>query len=337
MNHAREMKYSLALAMLLGAGLLGFEGLAQAPDPNGAPNPYRMEENWAKMPDGRRMGAPIGVEIDRDGRSVWVFDRCGGNDCGNSTVAPIMKFDATGKFVTSFGAGLFNFPHGLGVDREGNVYVTDERPKNGKGGTAMKFSPDGKPLLTFGKPGMPGDGPDYLHGASDIVVAPNGDIYIADGHGGATNDRIVKFSKDGKFIKAWGKHGKGRGELDTPHGIALDSAGRLYVADRINSRVQIFDPDGNVVGEWKQFGRPSSIAIDKDDTIYVADSQSDAQRNAPFKQGVRIGSVKDGVVKAFIPAPSEAVGSPESVAVDSQGVIYAGYVNKMVLRRWVKN
>jgi len=139
--------------------------------------------------------------------------------------------------------------------------------QNGKGAVLVKFSPDGKVLLTIGKPGMPGDGEDTLDGPSDVVVAPNGDIYVADGHGGNTNDRIVKFSKDGKFIKAWGKHGKAQGELDTPHGIAIDSTGRVFVADRVNSRVQIFDADGKFLAEWKQFGRPSSVAIDKNDVL----------------------------------------------------------------------
>src|SRR5262249_30121793 len=110
-----------------------------------------------------------------------------------------------------------------------------------------------------------------------------------------------------------------------------------FVADRVNSRVQIFDADGKFLAEWKQFGRPSSVAIDKNDVLYVADSQSDAQRNAPFKQGIRIGSAKDGNVAAFIPIPSAEVGTPESISVDEQGVIYAGYTNKMALRRWVKN
>ncbi len=146
--------------------------------------------------------------------------------------------------------------------------------------------------MTFGKPGMPGDDPGYLNGPSDVVVAPNGDIYIADGHGTGTNDRIVKYSKDGKFIKAWGKHGKAQGEFDTPHGIALDSDGRLYVADRVNSRIQIFDADGKFIAEWKQFGRPSSVFIDKKGMLYAADSQSDGKRNPGFKWGIRVGSVE---------------------------------------------
>ena len=167
------------------------------------------------------------------------------------------------------------------------------------------------------------------------MVAPNGDIYVADGHGGETNDRIVKFSKDGKFITAWGKHGKGPGEFDTPHGIALDSPGRVYVADRANSRIQIFEPDGKFIAEWKQFGRPSDVAIDKNDMIYVADSQSTASDNPGFKQGIRIGSVKDGKVTAFIPAVVET-GAPEGVGVDDAGNVYAGWTAKMAVRRYVK-
>jgi DNA-binding beta-propeller fold protein YncE len=309
MTCRKSLPLLLGVAVVALLAISGNQAYTQSADPNSAPNPYRMEENWAKLPDGRKMGAPIGVEVDHDGKSVWIFDRCGANNCGKSSLAPVMKFDPSGKFMVSFGAGMFNFPHGLGVDREGNVYVTDGRAKNGKGDVAVKFAPDGKVLMTLGKPGMPGDGQDMLDGPSDVVVAPNGDIYVADGHGGTTNDRIVKFSKDGKFIKSWGKHGKAQGQFDTPHGIALDSAGRVYVADRVNSRIQIFDADGKFIAEWKQFGRPSSVAIDKNDIIYVADSQSDAQRNPPFKQGIRIGSVKDGKVTAFIPAPSPEVGN----------------------------
>jgi len=325
------------LAVVAAVTLSAGHALAQTtPDPNSAPNPYRMEENWAKLPDGRKLGAAIAVEPDRDGKSIWVFERCGANDCSKSNVAPVVKFDPTGKFVTSLGAGLFNFPHGLAVDREGNVWVTDERAGNGKGGTAVKFSPDGKVLMTIGKPGMPGDDEGYLRGAADIAIAANGDIYIADGHGTGTNDRIVKYSKDGRLLKTWGKHGKGQGEFDTPHGIALDSSGRVYVGDRVNSRIQIFDADGNFIAEWRQFGRPSSVFIDKNDTIYVADTQSDEQRNKGFKQGIRIGSIKDGKVTAFIPAPSPEIGNPESVTADDAGIVYAGYTGKMNLRRFVK-
>jgi DNA-binding beta-propeller fold protein YncE len=336
------MKHIIRLALLAGiaAGAFTFATgtrvHAQAADPNAAPNPYKMQEGWAQLPAGRKFGAAIKVQVDHsDGKSVWVFDRCGGNDCGNSTLNPISKFDAGGKFITGFGGGMFNQPHGFYVDKEGNVWVADERAKNGKGAVVVKFSPEGKVLMTLGKAGMPGNGPELLDGPSGVVVAPNGDIYVADGHGGNSNDRIVKFSKDGKYITAWGKHGKGPGEFDTPHGIALDSAGKVYVADRANNRVQVFEPDGKFVAEWKQFGRPSDVAVDKNDTIYVADSQSNPTNNPGFKQGVRIGT-KDGKVTAFIPEPSAEVGAPEGVGVDEAGNVYGGYTSKMTVRRFTK-
>jgi sugar lactone lactonase YvrE len=157
--------------------------------------------------------------------------------------------------------------------------------------------------------------------------------------GQPTNDRIVKLSKDGKFIKAWGKHGSGPGEFDVTHSVALDSAGRLYVGDRSNNRIQIFDEDGNFVAEWKQFGRPSGVFIDKQDTIYVADSQSDEKTNPGFKRGIRIGDTKDGKVTAFIPLVDPALGSAEAVAADDQGNVFAGFTaaGKMALKKFVKN
>ena len=336
MRNATWTGLMLGAAIVVTAAMPAGRLYAQSADPNSAPNPYKMEENWAKLPDGRKMGSPIGVEVDRDGKSVWVFDRCGANNCAGSKIAPIMKLDPTGKLVASFGAGMFNFPHGLGIDRQGNVYVTDERAKNGKGGVMVKFSPSGRAVFTYGRAGMPGDGPNMLDGPSDVAIAANGDMYIADGHGGSTNDRIVKLSASGKFIKAWGKHGKAQGEFDTPHGIAIDSTGRVFVADRVNSRIQIFDADGKFIAEWKQFGRPSSVFIDKNDVIYVADSQSDEQRNKGFKMGIRVGSAKDGKVTAFIPEAAPGIAVPESISVDDQGAIYAGYTNKMVFRRFVK-
>jgi sugar lactone lactonase YvrE len=265
-----------------------------------------------------------------------VFDRCGATECTNSTLAPMEKFDSSGKFQKALGADMFAIPHGFYIDREGNVWGGDQIARNGKGADLIKFAPDGKVLMVLGKPGMPGNGPGYLTTGSAVVVAPNGEMYVADGHGAGTNDRIVKFSKDGQFITAWGKHGKGPGEFDTPHGIALDSMGRVYVADRANNRIQIFEPDGKFVAEWKQFGRPSDVTIDKNDMIYAADSQSTPSNNPGFKQGIRIGSVKDGKVTAFIPEPSAEAGAPEGVGVDDAGNIYAGWTAKMAVRRYVK-
>src|SRR5712691_4980224 len=308
---------------------------ASADDPNSAPNLYRVDEGWAKLPAGRKWGAAVGVDIDRDGKSVWVFDRCAtADDCSGSNLAPIQKFDASGKLMTSFGAGMFNYPHGLFVDRDDNVWVSDGRAKNGKGHTVIKFSPDGKLLMTLGKPGVAGNGPDTFNAPSDIYVMANGTIFVADGHGGDTNARIVKLDKNGKFIKAWGKKGSGPGEFDQPHGLAMDSTGHLYVADRANSRIQIFDQDGKFLAEWRQFGRPSGVFIDKKDIIYVADSTSDEKTNPGYKQGIRIGPVKDGKVTAFI--PWNEGNTLEGVAADDAGNVYGGFTNTLNFRRFVK-
>jgi sugar lactone lactonase YvrE len=216
------------LAVSVAATMAASTARVQAEDPNSAPNPYRLVADWAKLPPGRAWGMAIGVDIDRDGTSVWVFDRCGGKSCDGSNVAPIQKFDATGRFVVSFGSGLFSWPHGLFAAADGSVWVTD-----GKKQTVVQFAPDGQVLKTLGKPGVAGDGPDTFNSPSDVLVAPNGDIFVADGHGDypvpKTNDRMVKFSKDGKFLKAWGRQGSAPGEFDVPHGLAMDSAGRLFV------------------------------------------------------------------------------------------------------------
>jgi len=334
MRNANRMKCVLGVAAALMA-LSGERVYAQSADPNAAPNPYREDVGWAKLPEGRKWGMTIGIDADRDGKSMWVFDRCGARDCGGSTVPPIQKFDASGKLVTTFGAGMFNFPHGLHVDRDNNIWVTDGRGKDGKGHTVMKFSQDGKLLMTLGKPGIAGDGPDAFNAPSAVLIAPNGDIFVGDGHGENTNARVVKFSKEGKYIKTWGKAGKAPGEFEAPHTFAMDSSGRLFVGDRGNNRIQIFDQDGKFLAEWKQFSRPSGVYIDKNDVIYVADSQSDEKRNPGFKQGIRIGSAKDGKVTAFIPDP-DVTNALEGVAADPQGNVYAGFTGTQNLKRFVK-
>lgn len=327
----------LGCAAVLGVAAIAFSGgRARAEDPNGAPNPYHVIENWAQLPQGRVWGMAIGIDIDPDGSGVWVYDRCGAKTCEGSSLAPIQKFDASGKLVASFGAGLVNWPHGFSVDHDGNVWITDGRGGNGKGHTVIKFSPDGKVLMTLGTPGVAGESNDTFNSPSDVLVAPNGDIFVADGHGEKTNARIVKFAKDGKFIKAWGKQGKGPGEFDVPHGLAMDSAGRLFVADRSNDRIQIFDQDGKFLAEWKQFGRPSGIYI-RDDILYSADSQSGGKFNPTFRQGIRIGSVKAGKVMAFITEPGPTPDMPEGVAADKDGNVFGGFTDKQNVKKFVKN
>jgi sugar lactone lactonase YvrE len=307
---------------------------------NSLPNPYRTIENWAKLPEGRPWGSTAGVSVDRHG-DIWVAERCGANTCAGSNLAPILEFDPSGKLLKSFGEGMFLFPHGLTADQDGNIWVTDGQGAGGKGHQVFKFSPEGKVLMALGKAGVAGDGPDTFNQPSAVAIASNGDIFVADGHGGNSNNRVVKFTKDGKFIKAWGKKGTGPGEFDIPHCLAFDSKGRLFVGDRNNNRIQIFDQDGNFLAEWKQFSRPSGIFIDKNDIIYVADSESESvsKNHYGWKRGIRVGRVKDGSVTAFIPDPVEVAtgtSAAEGVAVDSKGAIYGAEVGPKDLKKYVK-
>lgn len=346
---------SLALlgttALLLLAGAASAQ-VSQGEPTNKAPNPYTTIAGWAKMPEGRTWGSTSGVGIDKDGASIWVAERCGANSCVGSNLAPILKFDANGNLVRSFGEGLVQVPHGLYVDRDGNVWVTDWSNSRGtqngavrdstKGHQVMKFSPDGKLLLTLGKPGG-GREPEYFWQPNAVVTAPNGDIYVAEGHTDAptANARILKFDKDGKFLRSWGKRGKGDGELLQPHALAMDSRGRLFIGDRSNNRIVIVDKDFNHLASWHQFSRPSGIYIDANDVIYVADSESGsvAPNRKDWLRGIRIGSAKDGSVTAFIPDPDttqRSTSSAEGVAVDRNGVIYGAEVGQRALKRYVR-
>ena len=236
MTYVKGMSCALGAIMVAAFALsVSAQQVQQPYGPNDAPNLYRFTYGWAKLPDRRKFGAVVGVDVDRDGKSIWAFDRCeSATDCSKSNLDPIMKFDETGKLVKSFGGGMINYSHGFNV----------------------------------------------------------------------------------------------------PHNLAMDSAGRLFVADRANNRVQVFDQDGKYLFDWKQFGRPSGLFIDKNDMLYVADNSPD-ETNPPFRSGIRVGSVKDGVVIAFI-LESVEVNGVEAVAVDDAGNIYGGYTNTLNLRRWTK-
>jgi sugar lactone lactonase YvrE len=357
---------------------------------NDAPNQYNTIEGWARLPEGRTWGSTSAVDIDKDGKSVWVAERCGANTCWDrekgemSKLDVVLKFDANGNLVKSFGAGLMVFPHGIHVDRDGNVWVTDGNSnlpaQGGRGGAApapmpttvvgnqvFKFSPDGKLLLTLGKaggnpPGAEPADPASFFQPNDVITYPNGDILVAEGHGGA-NARLINFDKAGKFITQFGKRGTStEGEFDQPHGLAFDSKGRLYVADRSNNRVQILDAKTfKTLDTWYQLSRLSGIFI-KDDVIYGADSESGSVNPAhgAWKRGMRVAKVSDGKVTTLIPDPSgegvtfslvdgkavlkKADGSngptgtlaAEGVAVDKDGIIYGAEVGPRALKRYVK-
>ena len=362
---------------------------------NDAANPYSTVENYFKLPEGRSWGSTSAVDIDPDGKSIWVAERCGQNGCWDrakgqmSPLPVILKFDANGNLVKSFGTGIAVFPHGIHVDKQGNVWITDGQdnlPRRAPGAPAdapmpampdkvvghqvFKFSPDGKLLLTLGKPGgnqpgQPAD-PASFYQPNDVITYPNGDILVCEGHGNAAPSpaRLVRFDKNGKFLREYGKMGSGpEGEFMQPHGLAFDSKGRLFVADRSNNRIQILDAETyKTLDTWYQFSRLSGIFIDKNDMIYGADSESGSVNppHGAWKRGIRIGSAKDGKVMAFIPDPtsmdesfSMVDGKPvmkkndgkpgatgtlaaEGVAVDAAGNIYGAEVGPKAVKKYVK-
>lgn len=316
---------------------------------NHAPNPYEaVPGKWGELPEGREWGATSAIFPAMDGSGdIWVGERCGANMCGDKPdIDPILRFTADGELVTSFGAGMIVWPHGMFVDTDNNVWITDavgfgENPNPSIGHTVLKFSPEGELLMTLGTPGQAGDGPDAFRQPSDVLVAPDGSIFVADGHGARGNNRIVKLAADGSFLMEWGETGAEEGQFRDPHALAMDSAGRLYVGDRANSRTQTFTQDGEHVATWTQFGRPSGLFITPDDVLYATDSESNADRNRGWKRGIRIGSVTDGFVDAFIPDPepdqdNSGTSAGEGVAVDAAGAVYSAEVGPQQVKKYVR-
>ena len=322
---------------------------------NGLPNPYETVRDWGTIPAGRVWGSVSALQTDIDGRHIWVADRCGANGCAGSDVDPILKMDPDGNVVTSFGSGLMMWPHGMHVDEEGNVWIADARSARpneleqfpsaaGLGHQVIKFSPEGEVLLTIGVGGEAGDPPTHLTEPNDVITGPNGDIYVAESHSGQnrgagpdTPARINRYSADGTFIMSWGTWGAEPGQFKTPHALAWDSQGRLFVSDRGNNRIQIFDADGNFLEEWDQFSRISGLHIDEDDVLYAIDSESGPERNLDWRKGLRIGSARTGDVWYYIPQHDREVPSGgggfgamgEGVTVDAAGNIYGGEVGSV--------
>jgi DNA-binding beta-propeller fold protein YncE len=313
---------------------------------NSGANPYRVIRDWAQFTtEARPWGGSNGVALDRDGRSGWAVDRCSPGTspgCLGTKANPVHLFDPSGKEIRSFGGGLFVWPHGIHVDREGNVWVADSGAaapellakypgETAKGSAVFKFNSAGTLLLTLGKPGTRGKPPEALTEPTDVVTDPmNGDVYVAESHTNVAAPglvgRISVFDGTGRFLRTIGRTGTAPGEFRTPHAIEFDSQGRLIVADRHNHRIQILTKQGVFVAEYAEFGRTSGLAIDRNDVIYTADSESTDRVHPGWRRGVRIGSLKDGKVTMFVPphaVPDSTDGAMgEGIAVDAAGNIY---------------
>ena len=321
----------------------------------GLPNPAPIvAANWGELPAGREWGSTAGIDIDPTDGQIWAYERCGASsfgggvpvNCENNPVDPIFKFDrSTGEVLANFGAGIFVTPHGIHVDAEGNVWVTDfvGNAEGTRGHQVHKFSADGELLMSLGTPGQPGSGPNQFNQPNDVITAPDGSIFVADGHSGQdmTSDeameegrasgatgRIIKFSSDGTRLMEWGQIGVRHGEFRTPHALEFDSQGRLWVADRGNHRIEIFDQEGNYLDSRYMYGRISGIFITADDMLYAIDSESGPTNHPGWKNGVRIGHIDEDIITAFIP-PFERDDrvyqgtAGEGVAVDADGNVYA--------------
>ena len=336
---------SLVTAAAVALGALAASA-ATAPAQSQVLTPYRPDDDWGRLPGDREWGAVSGVMPAPDG-GLWVLDRCGQNSClDRPGVDPVIKLDSDGNVVKSFGAGMFSWPHGFYLDGRGNVWVADaegfQEVDDDRGHAVYKFSPDGELLMTLGEPGVPGSDTAHFTRPSDVVVADNGDVFVVDGHGSDGNNRVMKFDGDGDFLRQWGETGVARGEFRDPHALAIDSRGRVFVGDRGNSRIQLFTRDGEFLEEWTQFGRPSGIYITDDDVILVADSESNVERNQRgWARGIRIGSARDGWVRAFIPDDTEPnpndspTSGAEWAAMDDEGNVYGGEIGPQNLQRWV--
>jgi len=293
---------------------------------------YKVDPSWPQRPGNAEWGNVPGIAVD-DKDQVWVYTRA---------VPPVQVYDSSGKFVRSWGEDSVKTAHHIKFDREGNVWLADIGLH-----VVMQFTPEGKLLKTFGTRGEGGNDTTHLDQPTDMAITPGGDVFVSDGYG---NSRVVHFDKNGKFVKAWGELGSNPGQFSIPHAIALDSKGRLYVADRNNARIQVFNQDGKFLSEWRDIVVPWGFCMTKDDELWVCGSSpmpwrpEDGALGCPPKDQVFMKFNTDGKLIQLWTVPKGEDGKEQpgdlnwvhALALDSQGNIYAGDIIGKRAQKFVK-
>jgi len=289
---------------------------------------YRVVEGWPDKPADLRWGAMAGIAVDASD-NVWTFHR------GET---PVQVYRPDGSLLKSFGRGMFKSPHAVRIDRQGFPWVVDTGYH-----TVRKMTLDGTVLLTLGTPEQPGEDATHFNQPTDVAFSATGDIFVSDGY---VNQRVVHYSKSGRFVNAWGRLGAAPGEFSIAHGIGIDSGGRIYVADRNNARIQVFDRYGRYVAEWRNLITPWAITVTSRDEIFVVGSTPmvysqlrpsiHGMNGVPTKDQVVMRFDRDGCVKHIWGFPMGAAGQPtkpgellwvHAVAVDSKGSLYLGDIH----------
>lgn len=285
----------LPLALIAAGILLAWGSRATSDEPA-----FRPVAGWpsgARTAPGYGTGAVSAVATDRQGR-VFVFQRA---------PVPVLVFQRDGTFIRSWGAGEFSSPHGCRFDPDGNLWLTDNADHR-----VLKYTPEGKLLATFGTKGQAGEDATHFNKPTDIAFAPNGDFYVSDGYG---NSRVVRFSRNGEYLGAWGRKGTGEGEFNLPHSVVIDRSGKVYVADRENARVQVFSPEGKFLTQWRDTGHPYGLYLTPDQRLYLTDGLANTLTvyDLSGKRLRRAGSTGSG--------PGEYQ-LPHLLNVDDQGAVY---------------
>ena len=315
----------LTLVMLFTA-IWGVRKIQVSPPPQG--QTYQVVRDWPQLPVGVILGQVSGIDLDSKG-NIYVFHRAGriwsGEDVGLEVIpAPTLFIldGESGRLIESRGADMFVLPHGLTIDQNDNLWLTDVGLHQ-----IFKFDSNGNLLMTLGERGIKGADESHFNQPTDVAVAADGSFYVSDGYG---NSRIVKFSPEGNFLMSWGSAGNGPSQFNTPHSIALDAFGNVYVADRGNARLQIFSPDGIFIKEWQgaEFGRPWAVRIDTSGNVYIVDG-GDQSTLLPDRARI-LKFDADGVILASFGSSGTAPGEfiwPHTIALGNNGELYVGEVS----------